>query len=278
MTRRLIVNADDYGHTSGVSAGIRSAHLHGIVTSTTVMINRPYAMEALRLSKMECPRLGVGLHLVLTAGKPVLPAEQVPSLVNAERKFYSLKEFLIHLPEIQVSEVQAEWQAQLARFVLTTGGPPDHLDSHHQVSYFTPALYEEMLKLAQMIECPIRKPFDAASDHIQDYDRPVWDEAAASRIHALDEEYAPRSPRFIGHFYDQGATREHLLEILRAIAAEGGGQTYELMCHPAFVDSELVTTTSYNEQRGRERDLLTDPEVTDFIRQSGIELISFGQL
>ena len=278
MVQRLIVNADDYGHTTGVSAGIRSAHLKGIVTSTTVLINRPYASEALRLAKVECPRLGMGLHLVLTAGKPLLSAEQIPSLVTAQGKFPSLAEFTARLPGIQLGEVEMEWQAQLARFVLATGRTPDHLDSHHQVSYFTPELYQIILKLVEMVHCPIRKPFSASSTDIDDYDQPVWDPVTASQIHALDREHAPRSARFIGHFYDENATVEHLLDILSGIAADRENHTFELMCHPAFVDSELLATSSYNEQRGREREVLTDPRVVEYIRQSGIDLISYGEL
>lgn len=76
MRKKLIINADDYGHTRSVSLGIRQAHLQGIVTSTTAMMNYPGADDDLRDSVKECPRLGLGLHLVLTSGCPVLPAEK----------------------------------------------------------------------------------------------------------------------------------------------------------------------------------------------------------
>ncbi|HCS39550.1 MAG TPA: hypothetical protein DIW44_08195 [Anaerolineaceae bacterium] len=82
MSKRLIVNADDYGHTHGVSQGIRLAHLRGIVTSTTAMMNYRGAEDDLRKATHECPRLGLGLHLVLTSGNPVLPVEKVPDLVD----------------------------------------------------------------------------------------------------------------------------------------------------------------------------------------------------
>ncbi len=71
---RLIVNADDYGLTAGVSAGIREAHQSGIVTSTTAMMNLPGVVEDLRLALETCPGLGLGAHLVLTAGGPLRPA------------------------------------------------------------------------------------------------------------------------------------------------------------------------------------------------------------
>ena len=77
--KRLIVNADDYGRTRGVSAGIREAHLHGIVTSTTAMMNFPGVQADLARACDDCPQLGLGVHLVLTAGRPLRPAENVPT-------------------------------------------------------------------------------------------------------------------------------------------------------------------------------------------------------
>jgi predicted glycoside hydrolase/deacetylase ChbG (UPF0249 family) len=74
MTLRLIVNADDYGRTPGVSRGIREAHRRGIVTSTTCMMNMPAVVDDIALALEETPRLGLGVHLVLTSGRPLLPA------------------------------------------------------------------------------------------------------------------------------------------------------------------------------------------------------------
>ena len=62
MTRQLIVNADDFGRTHGVSAGILRAHLEGIVTSATAMMNMPGVAADLRQAKTEAPRLGLGVQ------------------------------------------------------------------------------------------------------------------------------------------------------------------------------------------------------------------------
>ena len=39
--RRLIVNADDFGFTSGVNRAIVEAHTQGVVSSSTLMANGP---------------------------------------------------------------------------------------------------------------------------------------------------------------------------------------------------------------------------------------------
>ena len=64
MTRRVVVNADDFGLTEGVNRGILDAHLDGIVTSTTTMVRQPAAADAAARAR-EAPRLGIGLHVDL---------------------------------------------------------------------------------------------------------------------------------------------------------------------------------------------------------------------
>ena len=96
----LIVNADDYGLTREVSRGIRYAHQNGILTSTTAMMNVERAHEDLNLLVGETPELGIGVHLILTAGSPVLPKSEVPSLVDQNGKFPKIREIdeaLLHL-------------------------------------------------------------------------------------------------------------------------------------------------------------------------------------
>ena len=83
--RALIVNADDYGLTAGVSRGILDAHRRGIVTSTTLLVNRP--VDPALIDQLKASGMGVGLHMNLTLGPPVAPAKRVGSLVDGEGKF-----------------------------------------------------------------------------------------------------------------------------------------------------------------------------------------------
>ncbi len=75
MTRLLVVNADDFGLSKGQNYGIIEAHRHGIVTSTTAMVNGGAIAHAVELSQ-HAPELGIGMHFVLTLGEPlsVMPA------------------------------------------------------------------------------------------------------------------------------------------------------------------------------------------------------------
>ena len=85
--KRLIINADDYGRSPDISRGIRQAHLHGVVTSTTCMMNIPTTAADIAVAVRETPQLGLGVHLVLTMGRPVSAPEtrllQVSSTARA---------------------------------------------------------------------------------------------------------------------------------------------------------------------------------------------------
>ncbi len=125
MTKYLIINADDYGLHPSVSAGIRKAHLEGILTSTTTMMNMPDAEFALEMAAAHCPNLGLGVHLTLTAGAPLLPPPngQLPALLRLSGRTRFPREAVLREQAafIPAAEVKAEWRAQIERFIQITG-------------------------------------------------------------------------------------------------------------------------------------------------------------
>jgi len=273
MTIRFIVNADDYGHAPGVSAGIRKAHLDGIVSTTTTMMTQPDALPALALAHEECPRLGVGVHLVLTHGAPMLPAERVPSLITADGQFPHLADLDAAMARMDASELRDEWQAQIETF-LATGVTLDHLDCHHHAAYRYEKSLAVLFDLAKAYDAPIRHPF-----------APISDNGAASaeieRIRAfalplMRQHPGVRAPsRMIGSFYDTGTTVDNLLGILDSLT---DAETAELMVHPGYADDDLMTTSSYNTHRQTELDILTSDAVKAKVRERGIELVTFRGL
>src|SRR5262245_61335022 len=106
--KSLIVNADDYGRAPSVSAGIREAHLRGLVTSTTAMMNMPNMETELVAAQRLCPRLGLGVHLTLTAESPLLPPEQLPSLMalSGTGRFPNLAQFRAGAATLNVNEIE----------------------------------------------------------------------------------------------------------------------------------------------------------------------------
>jgi chitin disaccharide deacetylase len=131
-SRRLIVNADDFGASGGINRGIVRAHEHGVVTSTSLMVRMPAAEAAAELAR-ERPGLSVGLHVDLTGEGTPAPAD---------------------IDDVAACEV--ELRAQLRRFEQLLGRAPTHLDAHHNV-YRLPHLEPLFVKIAAEARLPLRE-------------------------------------------------------------------------------------------------------------------------
>lgn len=275
MSKYLIVDADDFGHTMGVSEGILNAYRRGIATSTTALMNKPGVAASLLKARKICPGLGLGVHLVLTAGHPILTPIEVPSLTGGKDQFDGLHEFITNLGGLDLSEVCAEWMAQINLFIKTIGQKPDHLDSHHSCSYLSPSLFEIMLKLANEFGIPIRMPFCAESDNVIG-DLPKKEKNRILRFYPqiLERFIQPFPQHFIASFYDEGVSFLSLKKILEQLPTG----TSKLMCHPGYVDDELYSNSTYNNMRERELEILTNDGIKTCLSEYGIELINFSQL
>jgi predicted glycoside hydrolase/deacetylase ChbG (UPF0249 family) len=273
--RYLIVNADDYGRSPGVSAGIRESHVRGIVTSTTAMMNMPGIDDELRLAVQDCPNLGLGVHLTLTAGKPILSPEAIPSLVAEAGAFPRLRGFIARLSMVEADEAQAEWRAQIEKFIEATGRSPDHLDSHHHCSYLTHWLFEAMLELACEYGCAIRSPFSKhAIEIVEGLPGDCQRRILAFGPTLLQKYRSPSPDHFIASFYGVTATKAGLLHIIDTLP-EG---VTEIMCHPGYVDAPLREASGYVEPRQDELAVLADPGVGEHLSTSGIVRYTFEQL
>lgn len=246
----LIVNADDFGLTNGVSRGIIEAHRRGIVSSTTLLVNRPLH-EGL-LVELRTSGLGVGLHLNLTLGSPISPPAEVPSLVDGGGKFLRDAGRLVDV--VTPEEAALELRAQVAMFVRVMGRTPTHLDSHHHVGRHSPVL-ECVLDLAEELGIPVRSQ-----------DALVRGAARSREIRTPDHFFGESGP-------EPYWSRERVLTQLEALP-EGSS---EFMTHPGYFDEELAWSR-YGEQREVELRGLTDPAAREMITALGIRLCHFGDL
>jgi predicted glycoside hydrolase/deacetylase ChbG (UPF0249 family) len=264
--KRLIINSDDYGRTPEISRGIREAHLRGVVTSTTCIMNLPTTADDVAIALKETPNLGLGVHLVLTMGRPLTTPETVPSIVDENGNFFKYTPLIEHLTTLNMDEVKKEWRSQIEAFIKASGRKPTHIDSHHHSSYFSPNLFRGMLELAQEYDCAIRFPFTEVSSEIEE---------TAKHVPELIQEFTPRKPDvFSVHFYDETATKEDLLNIISNV----GEGTSEIMCHPGYVDDAFAQESVYNFQRERELKILTDAAIKQAIESHNINLITFADL
>ena len=246
---QLIVNADDLGRTRGINEGIFEAHENGLVTSSTLMVIYPAAEEAAaQLDRF--PDLGIGLHVQLSGGAPLLPADSIQSLVDEQGRFPAKPEGLV---DIAPDQIRIEIQAQFVRFRELTGRLPTHLDSHHH-SHRVPEVCEAIIDLACEWNLPIRRSSTAIAD---------W----------LRQTRIPTTDVFNEDFFGSAARLDVLLDIIRGLEPE----TTELMCHPGISDDELRRDSSYADEREEELQVLTQPEALQAIQERGIQLTHFGQ-
>ncbi|HEY0613617.1 MAG TPA: hopanoid biosynthesis-associated protein HpnK [Candidatus Elarobacter sp.] len=130
MPRRLIVTVDDFGLSLPVNEAIERGHRNGIVTAASLMVAEPAAADAVARARAN-PRLGVGLHVVVVAGRPLLPPERIPDLVGTGGTFSSdlarigVRYFFSRAAQRQL---EAEIRAQFEAF-RSTGLPLDHVNA-----------------------------------------------------------------------------------------------------------------------------------------------------
>lgn len=277
--RGLIVNADDYGRSAAISAGIRYAHQRGIVTSTTVMINFPGAAGQVRQALAECPTLGIGVHLCLTDGQSLLPAQQIPSLVGPDGSFPRRGAQLARLSQLEPAEVRSELRAQIEA-TLDAGAQVDHLDSHHHATYLHPTVLEMMMELAAEYRIPVRAPIAEgglwaalAAGWTPSCITPEDADALEARVtEKLAAAGTARPDALVTSFYAEGATLEGMLRILERLPAG----VSEIMCHPGYYRPDCPS--SYNMQREHELRILCHSAVRRKVANLGIELTTFERL
>ena len=127
----LIVTADDFGAAIEVNEGVELGHRGGILTAASLMVTAPAVADAVSRAK-RMPTLRVGLHLVFTEGRPVLPPSAVPDLVDESGAFRSdLAAFGCALvcSRLARRQLAAEMAAQFEAF-RATGLALDHCNAH----------------------------------------------------------------------------------------------------------------------------------------------------
>lgn len=239
--KRLIINADDFGFTTDVNAGIVQAHREGILTSTTLMANGDAFDDAVRLAR-ENPSLDIGCHLVLVQGRSLVTGRPFPE------NSWDLLPLLLR----RQIDIEAELRAQIEK-IIAAGIQPTHLDSHKH-THIVPAVCRSVLRLAGEFRIPYVRS-------VLGYERRL---ARSRGLRATDH--------FLGFRLTGSLTEETLSAALRRLS----GGTTELMCHPGYLGPELKQArTRLKESRVTELEALTSPRIRALIADLGIELSSF---
>src|SRR5882724_9566876 len=288
--RRLIINADDFGLTNGVNRAVAEAHKHGVVSSATLMANGHAFEQAIALAHGQ-PRLGVGCHIVLVDGAPLLDQTAVRSLLDQRgnsggphfRQGISRFGVLALLRQLDENEIEAEATAQI-RKLQEAGITVTHIDSHKHTHLFPRVLRPLLRAAASCGVRAIRNPFEriqgsqlAASPNL--WRR--WTEVGVLRSLARQFREAVQqagitTPDGTLAIVATGALNGRLLRLMVENLPEG---TWELVCHPGYNDADLQgIRTRLRGSRERELRILTSGSSRDLIARCGADLISYRDL
>ena len=288
--RNLIVNADDFGITEAVSSGILDAHREGIVTSTTLMANGGAFDAAVSMSR-RAPRLGIGVHLNLTAGKPVSPALKIPSLVDRSGRLHLSPGRLLRAlvsRQVDLADVESELRRQITK-IRNAGILPSHLDGHKHV-HLLPGVSDVVIRLAQefsipSIRCPREVPptlptllrsGNPRNAVVKQY---LVGRMVSGFANGFKEKLARAGLLFPAHFYGLSQTGFLNTQSILKILGRLPDGVSELMCHPGYLDTDLVWVgTRLLAQRETEIQALTASPVRELVAYRGIQLISYRQL
>jgi hopanoid biosynthesis associated protein HpnK len=276
----LIVNADDFGLTSGVNRAIIELHSAGVLTSASLMARASATEEAIGLA-VQTPTLGVGCHVVLIDGEPVLPPAQIPSLVDSRTGCFpsSLNTFLARLftGRIRAAEIEAEAGAQID-FLQQKGVRLTHVDTHKH-AHVLPAVLRPVLRAARRrgiraIRNPFEPQWSSRATHRAPWMRLAqvgalrWLEPVCRQI--LDSEGFVTTDGTIAVAGTGVLDADTLRSLLQSLSAG----TWELVTHPGYSDADLDRVrTRLHASRDIERAaLLTLKEFP------AVELISFAKL
>ncbi len=263
----LTVNADDFGFTRDVNAGIIEAHTRGILTSTTLMANGAAYEDAVRLAVAH-PTLDVGVHLTLVGGCSVVQPGRMLPATTAD---------LVAAVMTGKIAVEEELDAQIGK-ILASGLRPTHLDTHKHTHLLPPVLHA-VARLAKKYGILwVRRPFDLPWDGKEaPWTRRTVSGAAGMlrrRFLRVMREYGCRTTDYFAGFQLTGLYGPG--ELARLIRGLPDGWT-EFMCHPGYCTEELRNArTRLKESRARELEALVSPEVRSAVEEAGVMLRGFG--
>ena len=243
---RLIVNADDFGQTSGINRAILELHEAGLLTSATLMARAGATEQAIEIARAT-PTLGVGCHIVLSDGEPVLPQAQIPSLLEPSTGLFipRLTVFLGRLfaGRICAEEIEIEATAQI-QYLQSRGLHVTHVDTHKHTHMF-PRVLRPLLRAARACGIhSVRNPFE-----------PIWAIRATAST-GFFRAAQVRSLRCLQSTWHRILAEEGFVTTGGTLGVSGTGAldtvtlhrlldrvpagTWELVAHPGYNDADLA--------------------------------------
>ena len=278
--KNLIVNADDFGRHALINRAVERAFNSGCLKSATIMAGGVAFDDAVKLAK-KISGLGVGIHFTLANGNPILPPNEIPSLVTEEGIFHAdyvkfLKRYLSG--KISLTEVRSELAAQLEK-ISRAGLTPTHVDSHQHLHH-VPGIVEIVLDLAaasgiKAMRVANTKIFDGELDSIGKFvGRLGLGSLAKFAAHAAHKRNFATPEHFAGIVAGESVSENFMLKLIENLR-DG---TTEVMLHPGTDNKILQDFCEWDHNFEEELAAVTSPRVLNLLAEKNISAINVADL
>ena len=275
--KKLIVNADDFGRHELINRAVEVAFDKGCLKSTTLMAGGAAFENAVAVAKKNSG-LGVGIHFTLANGNPILPPEEIPSLVTAQGTFHAdyvtfLKKYLSG--KISLAEVRSELAAQLTK-ILNTGLTLTHFDSHQHLHHM-PGIIQIALELADSenilaMRVADAKLFDGELKNIgQVVGRLGLSSLAKFAAHKAHKKIFAMPNHFAGIVAGESVSENFLLKLIENLR----GGTTEIMLHPGTDNKILQDFCQWEHNFEEELAAVTSKRVLALLTEKNIATTNF---
>jgi len=252
---RLVIRCDDVGFCHAANMAFKKIAEEGCVSAVSLLVNTPWLDEAVEILK-EHPEISVGVHTCLNSEwvpyrwGPVLPVNQVPTLVDEWGKFFPTRKMLMeHNPN--VDEVEKEVRAQID-LALRKGLKISYIDHHMSAAVQTPEMKERFVKVAKEYGFVISRWF-GERDEINIYN---------------------------------AEPKRKLAVLIKGIKNLSEPGLYIIVCHPGLNQPEMAVLKDVNPtgppnmsaHREAEAMALCSPKLKKVIKQKNIEIIGYDLL
>lgn len=279
--KKLIVTADDYGMSSAVNRAIEEGIAAGLITSTNVMMNMPVCTEAVRLKDTGA---SVGLHWVLSCGKPLLSRKEIPSLVAENGAFFEYPEFRERYRKglIMDEEIERELTAQYESYAALMGAP-EYWNTHQNV-------HIDFKIFALFVNLAVKLGIHKMRSHQRIHVPGSGNSSDRSRMWRLTE---PLKSRMLDCWHDNARRKgisspEGMIVPLNRADTEHPEYLFPHICWGKRVLAEYVIHPAtecdspyfgqITEKRIREYKLFTSESTRRVLSECGITLITFDEL
>ena len=250
----LLLLADDLGYCESVNCGIEETIKHGLIRSTGLMVNMPFAKEG--YDRIKDINVSVGLHTNICLGTPCGRPEEIPSLINEKGEFKSSSAYREAFKNgtdlVVLEDAVREAEAQYLKFKELTGKEPAYFEAHAIAST---NLWKALQIVAEKYHLRLNMQIPGETNGTFN-GHPIH----ACEMRSMHEEYDP------------------FQTLKYAVKNASQDEPNIFVCHPGYMDSYLISHSSLTYNRTKEVEMLCSPDTKKYLESEGIKLVNYDEI